>query len=91
MTSPGNADTKCTFFPLLDSFFSVGTVVMDSSTLTALMGGGGGSSAFGKERKKVEGEGELKTTNKEHMDAGTKTIENMQAAYKGEKTATAKE
>ncbi len=33
---------------------------------------------------------ELKTTNKEHMDAGTKTIENMQAAYKGEKTATAK-
>lgn len=24
------------------------------------------------------------------MDAGTKTIENMQSAYKGEKTATAK-
>ena len=33
---------------------------------------------------------EVKTTNKEHMDAGTKTIENMQSAYKGEKTATAK-
>lgn len=30
------------------------------------------------------------TTTKEHMDAGTKTIENMQLAYKGEKTATAK-
>ncbi len=33
---------------------------------------------------------EVKTTTKEHMDAETKTIENMQAAYKGEKTATAK-
>jgi rubrerythrin len=33
---------------------------------------------------------EVKTTTKEHMDAGTKTIENMQSAYKGEKTATAK-
>ncbi len=33
---------------------------------------------------------ELKTTTKEHMDAESKTIENMQAAYKGEKTATAK-
>ena len=32
----------------------------------------------------------VKTTSKEHIDAGTKTIENMQAAYKGEKTATAK-
>ena len=32
----------------------------------------------------------VKTTTKEHMDAGTKTIENMQSAYKGEKTATAK-
>ena len=32
----------------------------------------------------------LKTTTKVHMDAGTKTIENMQSAYKGEKTATAK-
>lgn len=30
------------------------------------------------------------TTTKEHMDAETKTIENMQSAYKGEKTATAK-
>ena len=33
---------------------------------------------------------EVKTTSKEHTDAGTKTIENMQSAYKGEKTATAK-
>jgi rubrerythrin len=33
---------------------------------------------------------EVKTTTKAHMDAGTKTIENMQSAYKGEKTATAK-
>jgi rubrerythrin len=33
---------------------------------------------------------EVKTTTKEHMDAGTKTIENMQSAYKGERTATAK-
>ncbi len=33
---------------------------------------------------------EVKTTTKDHMDAGTKTIENMQSAYKGEKTATAK-
>ncbi len=33
---------------------------------------------------------EVKTTTKEHMDAGTKTIENMQSAYKGEKTAIAK-
>lgn len=33
---------------------------------------------------------DVKTTTKEHMDAGTKTIENMQSAYKGEKTATAK-
>ena len=32
----------------------------------------------------------VKTTTKEHMDAGTKTVENMQSAYKGEKTATAK-
>ena len=33
---------------------------------------------------------EVKTTTKQHMDAETKTIENMQSAYKGEKTATAK-
>lgn len=33
---------------------------------------------------------EIKPTTKQHMDASTKTIENMQAAYKGEKTATAK-
>jgi len=33
---------------------------------------------------------EMKTTTKQHLDAGTKTIENMQAAYKGEVTATAK-
>ena len=33
---------------------------------------------------------EPKTTTKQHMDAGTKTIENMQSAYKGEMTATAK-
>ncbi|MFC6876887.1 rubrerythrin family protein [Flavobacterium myungsuense] len=33
---------------------------------------------------------EAKTTTKQHMDAGIKTIENMQSAYKGEKTATAK-
>jgi rubrerythrin len=33
---------------------------------------------------------EVKTTTQEHMDAESKTIENMQAAYKGEKTATAK-
>jgi rubrerythrin len=33
---------------------------------------------------------EVRTTTKAHMDAGTKTIENMQSAYKGEKTATAK-
>ncbi|MEI6021283.1 MAG: rubrerythrin family protein [Bacteroidota bacterium] len=33
---------------------------------------------------------ELKISNQEHMKAGNKTIENMQAAYKGEKTATAK-
>jgi rubrerythrin len=32
----------------------------------------------------------VKTTTKEHMDAGTKTLENMQLAYKGEKTAAAK-
>lgn len=32
----------------------------------------------------------VKSTTKEHMDAESKTIENMQAAYKGEKTATAK-
>lgn len=31
-----------------------------------------------------------KVTTKQHMDAETKTIENMQSAYKGEKTATAK-
>jgi rubrerythrin len=30
------------------------------------------------------------TTTKQHMDDETKTIENMQSAYKGEKTATAK-
>jgi rubrerythrin len=30
------------------------------------------------------------TTTKEHLNAETKTIENMQSAYKGEKTATAK-
>jgi len=30
------------------------------------------------------------TTTKKHMNEETKTIENMQAAYKGEKTATAK-
>jgi rubrerythrin len=33
---------------------------------------------------------EVKATTKQHMDAGTKTIENMQSAYKGEKTAIAK-
>jgi rubrerythrin len=33
---------------------------------------------------------EIKTTTKQHTDAGIKTIENMQSAYKGEKTATAK-
>jgi rubrerythrin len=33
---------------------------------------------------------EVKTTTKEHLDAGVKKIENMQSAYKGEKTATAK-
>lgn len=33
---------------------------------------------------------EVKTTTKQHMDAETKTIENMQVAYKGEKTAIAK-
>ncbi len=33
---------------------------------------------------------EVEATTKQHIDAGTKTIENMQAAYKGEKTATAK-
>jgi rubrerythrin len=33
---------------------------------------------------------EVKTTTKQQLDAGTKTIENMQSAYKGEKTATAK-
>jgi len=38
------------------------------------------------ENKKTE----VKTTTKVHIDAGTKTIENMQSAYKGEKTATAK-
>jgi rubrerythrin len=32
----------------------------------------------------------IKPTTKEHMDASTKTIENMQSAYKGEMTATAK-
>lgn len=32
----------------------------------------------------------VKTSTKERMDAETKTIENMQSAYKGEKTATAK-
>jgi rubrerythrin len=33
---------------------------------------------------------EIKTTTKQHMDAEAETIENMQVAYKGEKTATAK-
>jgi len=33
---------------------------------------------------------EIKPTNKQHLDAGTKTIENMQAAYKGEMTAIVK-
>jgi rubrerythrin len=33
---------------------------------------------------------EVKPTTKEYMDAATKTIENMQSAYKGEITATAK-
>ena len=33
---------------------------------------------------------EVKITTKQHQDAGTKTIENMQSAYKGERTATAK-
>lgn len=33
---------------------------------------------------------ETKMTTKQHTDAGIKTIENMQSAYKGEKTATAK-
>ncbi len=33
---------------------------------------------------------ELKTTAQQIMESGTKTIENMQSAYKGEKTATAK-
>ncbi len=33
---------------------------------------------------------ETTITTKEHMDAGTKTIENMQSAYKGERNATAK-
>jgi rubrerythrin len=33
---------------------------------------------------------ETKTTTQQHLAAETKTIENMQAAYKGEKTATAK-
>ncbi len=32
----------------------------------------------------------VKTTTKQHMDASIQTIENMRAAYKGEKTATAK-
>jgi len=35
-------------------------------------------------------EAEIKTTTKQHTDAGAKTIENMQSAYKGEKTAVAK-
>jgi len=35
-------------------------------------------------------ETEIKTTTKQHTDAGVKTIENMQSAYKGEKTAVAK-
>lgn len=35
-------------------------------------------------------EKEEKTTTKEHMEAGNKTIENMQSAYKREMTATAK-
>jgi len=38
------------------------------------------------DNKKVE----IKATTKQVMDAGTKTIENMQSAYKGEMTATAK-
>lgn len=33
---------------------------------------------------------EIKSTTKQHSDAGIKTIENMQSAYKREKTATAK-
>jgi len=33
---------------------------------------------------------ETKPTTQQHMDAGTKTIENMQSAYKGERIATAK-
>lgn len=32
----------------------------------------------------------MKTNNKDQMDAATETIKNMQTAYKGEKTATAK-
>jgi rubrerythrin len=38
------------------------------------------------ENKKVE----IKTTTKQHWDSGVKTIENIQSAFKGEKTATAK-
>jgi rubrerythrin len=38
------------------------------------------------ENKKTE----IKTTTKQHLDAGTRTIENMQSAYEGEKIATAK-
>jgi hypothetical protein len=33
---------------------------------------------------------EIKTSTNQMKDASTKTIENMQAAYKGERTATAK-
>jgi rubrerythrin len=33
---------------------------------------------------------EIKTTTKQHMDAEKMTIENMQSAYKGERTAAAK-
>jgi rubrerythrin len=35
-------------------------------------------------------EAEIKITTKQHTDAGANTIENMQSAYKGEKTAVAK-
>ncbi len=33
---------------------------------------------------------EIRTTTKQHMDAGVETIKNMKEAYKGEETAIAK-
>jgi len=58
-------------------------LLLNYSLLLAIIGGLGITAC---DQKKAE----TTTTTKQHMDAETKTIENMQSAYKGEMTATAK-